>query len=881
MWTRFERLLRKIKAQLHRRQFQDELSEELELHNALKLQEYRESGLPTELAAAGTRRVMGNMTIAIEESRELRSFLGIEHFIQDIRFALRLLRRNPTFTIVSVLSLALGIGGNTAVFSIVNAMLIKPLPFAEPDRLVRITEFYPKALLEYFQQRSRTMEVASVSPGFEMNVTGYGPAFRITAGGVSANLFSLLGVAPQSGRIFEPGENQPGRADIAILSHQLWRSHFGADPGVIGRVVTVNGRDRRIVGVMPPGFAFPTTRVELWFPAVIDSSVMEDYWGGEFVPLIGRLRKGATLDQARGEVASLSAPVWSMFPFPMPHHWNANSTVIPLQTDLVGDARRRLLILLATVAAVLVIACANVGSLSLARAARRRKEIAMRAALGAGRFRIVRQLLTESVVLAIIAGAMGLLLGSWALRMFSSVVSAELPAFPHIQIDWTVGAFTVGLSLIAGIAFGAVPAIGISRFNLFDALKSTGRSASGPSTRLRSWLIAGEIGLTLILLVGAGLLIRSLYVLSSIDPGFGSKHVLATKISPEQSFCVQAAACVSFYSQLLAEARGIPGVVDAAVANTLPLDGLVPMIPVDVEDHPKTADFPAPMFWTGAVSPEYLRLMGVPLVAGREFSYLDAADSEPVVIITASTANRFWPGQNALGKHIKFVWETRWRNVVGVVRDVRQYNLENRMPAALSGAVYMPYSQSVQDDRHIPAVMNLIIRTAASAPQASEALYRLAVTRNPNIPVGKVVHLEQLVEDSVSTLRWTTWLFLSFAGVALIIATIGIYGLIAYSVSQRTHEISLRMAIGASNTSIVRMILGQALRVALAGLMVGVIGSLFLTRGLSALLFEVKTTDPLIYTAVSAFLMIVALAAALVPAWRASRIDPIRTLRSE
>ena len=305
------------------------------------------------------------------------------------------------------------------------------------------------------------------------------------------------------------------------------------------------------------------------------------------------------------------------------------------------------------------------------------------------------------------------------------------------------------------------------------------------------------------------------------------------------------------------------------------------MIPVDVENHPKTADFPAPVFWSGAVSPEYMRLMGVPLAAGREFTYLDAANAEPVVIITASTANRFWPGQNALGKHIKFVWETRWRNVVGVVSDVRQYNLENRMPAAISGCVYMPYAQAVQDDHHMPAVMNMIVKTATAAPQASEELYRLAVTRNPNIPVGKVVRLEQLVEDSVSSFRWTTWPSWSFAGVALMIATVGIYGLISYSVSQRSHEISLRMAIGASNASIVRLILGQALRVVLAGLIVGAGGSLLVMRTLSSLLFEVKTTDPSIYAAVSAFLMMVALAAALVPAWRASRIDPIRTLRSE
>ncbi len=572
MWTSLARFWRKLAFQFQRDRFHREMAEELALHAELKQREHAAAGLSAGEAAARARRDMGNLTLALDESHDARSFVSWEHLIQDIRYAVRVLLKSPGFSLVAIGSLALGIAGNTAVFSILNALLIKPLPFGDPDRLVRITEFYPRALLIYFQDRSETMDVASVNPGSEINVTGQGPAFRITASATSANLFSVLRVPAERGRVFEPGEDQKGRSDVVILSHQLWSTRFRSDPDIVGRLIMLDGRPRRIVGVMPASFVFPSRRVQLWLPAALDPADMETYWGRDFVPLIGRLRPGVTLDRAKAEVRALAVGIWTMFPFPMPRNFNANATVISLQRDLAGDSRGRLILLLCAVGIVLVIACANVASLQTARATTRTREMALRAALGAGRFRIVRQLLTESIVLGAAAGAAGLALGASALELFSSVVPPALPGVARIGIDWNVAAFTVALSLVAGISFGLIPALGASRINLADAVKSrTQAAAAASSARLRNLLIAGEIALTLILVVGASLLIRSLYALSTVDPGFNTRRVLAMKISPQSSFCAEPERCIASYEGLLSAVRGLPGIVDAALANTIPM----------------------------------------------------------------------------------------------------------------------------------------------------------------------------------------------------------------------------------------------------------------------------------------------------------------------
>ncbi len=882
MWQTISRFFRKLKYQLHRNTWQRELNEELAFHAEFKFRQFRDAGLNATEAGAQARRQMGNVTLAAEESADVRSFMSLERLLQDIRYALRLLAKNPTFSLVAVLSLALGIGGNTAVFTMLNALLVKPLPFAEPDRLVRITNSYPKALLVYFQQHSRTMDVAAISSGAEVNITGQGPAFRITASSVSANLFSLIGAPVMLGRGLYPGEDQPGRDHVAILSYDLWASRFNSDPTVFGRMITVNGIPRRIIGVMPAGFALPSARTQLWYPWVVNPTAVVDYWSSEFVPLIGRLHPGASIEQAKNEVRGLAAGVWTMFPWPMPRHWNGDSTAIPLQIDLAGDSRGRVLMLLCAVGAVLVIACANVAGLLMARAGTRRKEIAVRAAMGAGRFRIVRQLLTECIVLAGAAGVVGLALGAWALRLFGTVVSPDLATASRIEMDWRVAAFTAALSLLAGLSFGIAPALSASRLSVIEAIKTgTQRTATGASIRFRSWLIGAEIALTLVLVVGASAMIRSLYKLTSTNPGFQPQHVVAVKISPDRTFCSVPASCIAFYDRMLVQARAVPGVLDAVIANTVPLDGKLSSTPVDVEDHPRTAEFPSPMFWAGDVSPGYLNFMGVPLVAGRAFTAADTRESEPVVLITASTAKRFWPGKNAIGKHVRLVAEPRWRTIVGVVADVHQFSLTDRTPGGITGAMYMPYAQGSDGNQDLPPVMNLMVRTASHMPQAADEVYRVAASMNPNIPVGKPVYLEEQVTGSVSKLRSTTWLFLSFAFAALALAAIGVYGLVSYSVTQRTYEIGLRMAIGASGGSIVRLIVARSLRIAVIGLATGLIGAYVIVRALPSLMVDVAPAGLAINLGVSAFLLAVTAIASFVPAWQAARIDPVKALRVE
>lgn len=809
-------------------------------------------------------------------------FALIDDLLRDIRYATRSFGRNPGFASTAILSLALGIAGNTAIFSIINTLLIKPLPFEEPNRLMRITQLYPKAILEYFQQRSKTMDIAFVSPGSEFNLTGVGPASRITGSETSANFFSVIGAQVERGRTFERGEDRPGNDGVLILSHELWKAKFNANPDILGRTITLNGMNRRVIGITPASFSFPSATVQFWIPARIDPANTEEYWGGEFVPLIARLRPGANREQARNEIHSLAKNVWKIFPWPMPRRWNADSTVISLQSDLTGGTRTELFILLAAVGTVLIIACANVASLLLARATARRKEVALRAALGAGTQRIIRQLLTESFVLACAAGLIGVVLGSTSLSLFRAVVPADIPGTSHIGVDWRVCAFAAALSIITGLAFGIVPALHAGKLDLVEAMRSgSQRSANKTWIALRSWLIAGEVALTVVLVVGAGLLMKSLYELTAANPGFTSERVLTVKISPNESFCTQRESCIAFYSRLISQARGLRGVLDAAVANTVPLDGQLPAIPADVEDHPRTAEFPSPMLWTGAVSPHYFQLMQIPLISGRTFQETDGPTASPVILISATTARRFWPGANPIGKHIRRTGEASWRSVIGVVADVRQFDLANHSPGSISGAMYMPYAQAIQAKGQIPVVMDLLVKTTASAEQAALEIRQVATDANPDIPLGRVKSLADIIGGSISGFRSTIWVFLSFATAALVLAAIGLYGLMSYSVSQRIYEISVRIAIGAPASSVVRSILSQSLRITMIGVIAGIAAAFLLTRFLSGMLVGVTATDPWTFAGVVLLVLIVTVTASSVPAWRAAHLDPIRTLRAE
>jgi len=790
--------------------------------------------------------------------------------------------RTPVFTAISVLSLALGIGGNAAMFSLVNTLLVRPLQYSQPERLVRITGIYPRAAVRFFQERSRAMDVAAVSTGSEFNLMGQGLAVRVTGSSASPNFLPVLGTAVARGRGFNPGEESPGRDGVVIVSNSFWKERLTSDPSAVGRAIRLNGVDREIVGIMPAGFSYPSAKVELWVPMRLDPSNFQEYWGTEFMPLIARLRQGAAIGEAQGEIRGLTSQFRATFPYPMARDWNSDSTAIPLQRDIVGDVRGKLIILLTSVGLVLLIACANVASLLLARATTRRKEMALRAALGADGLRIVRQLLTESVGLALTGAALGIVLGVSALSIFKSLLPASLPGLAQASIDWQIVAAVAALALLTGLASGIAPALSASQVDLTETMKSgSSRSTSGFWAHTRSLIIAGEVALTLVLLVSAGLLLRSLYKLSDVNPGFDPSHLLTVQISPNPLSCTERATCTAFYDRLLQRSGEIPGVASAAIANSVPLDGQLPTIPVDIEGQPKTTDHPAPMLWLGAVSPDYFSLMHIPLLAGRYLTRADGPNSAGVVVIAASTAKHFWPAESAIGKHIKPTGSQKWRTVVGVVGDVHHYTLSNSLPAWVAGAIYMPYAQSEKEDGKIPSSMTFVAKVESDKAGVRSELRQLAEAQDPAVPVGRVESLEDTASASIADFRSTMQVFLSFASAAIILAAVGIYGLMSYWVTQRTYEIGLRVAIGATRARIVGMVLGQGMRVCIYGVVAGIVTASLLTRFLASMLYGVGETDFLTFGMVTGIVLGVAVLATAYPAWRAARIDPIRLLRAD
>lgn len=805
-----------------------------------------------------------------------------DEMFQDLRFAVRMLLKHKGFTVVAVLTLALGIGGNAAMFSLVNHVLIQPLPYTEPERLVRVTEWYPMGAIASLQEQSQMMEVASYTAELQFTLTGQGEAARLTGHYVTANLFTLLGTPMQHGRTFTTGEDSPGRDGIVILSHTLWQNKFNSDPNVIGRPLAIDGVMREVVGIMPPSFNFPTPQVELWMPRLVDAGNRGTHWEYGWMPLIARLRPGVTLSQAQQELRAMISRIIPLVPFPLPPDWNAKSTVMPLQEDLTRDLRGKLWLLVCAVVCVLLIACANVASLLLARVATRHREMAVRAALGAGRWRLVRQLLTESVLLAMVGAGLGLALAVSGLSVLKSALPDDDGLLAGAEIDWQVFAFAAALALLTGLVFGLAPALSAAKLDLATALKTRGQQATGLlGARLRSGLIVGEVSLAVALVIGAGLLAKSLWLMTQEDPGFRSERLLTVRVYPGSDAASERAKTIALYDELLRRARNINGVSEVAAANTTPLSAEVPILPVELEGHPLTPGQNAPVFWSGAVTPQYFHTLRIPLQSGRLFTEADSEASEAVALVSAATARQYWPGENAVGKQIRIVWENRWRRVVGVVRDVRQYELTGKTPDYVNGAFYLPYSQSTSLDRQLPTAMTLMLRTAANAPQVASELRRLIASVNPDLPVSEVSSLDAAVAASTLPSRALMWLFVSFGGAALLLAAIGAYGVISYATTQRTYEIGVRLAFGATPRRIFALVLGQSCRLALSGLLLGMLASLGLTRLMTSFLYGVTVTDPLTFVGVGLLLLIVALFAGYLPARRAATIDPLVALRRE
>ena len=867
---------------LLRRRLYGDLSEEIREHLEEKIEELVAGGMSRKEATAAARRQFGNVGIAEEESREVWQWPSLESFLADVRFGARTLRKSPVFTLIAVLTLALGIGANTAIFSLVNGILLVPLPYPHADQLVSITGTYPRGGLVAMREQVRTMDAAGYAEGHDFNMTGQGEPLRLTGTVVSAELFSILGTQPELGRVFERGEDKPGQDSYVILSHAIWQQRFGSDASVIGRSIELDGVGRQVVGVMPPDFRFPSTRTQIWVPLHNDPRSAVDYWASDYMPVIGRLRPGATTQQARAEIQIFQSHVGALFPWQMPANWNADVTVVPLQNGMVADIRVRLLLLLAAVGLVLLIACTNVANLTLSRAATREKEVGIRAAMGAGRKRIIRQLLTESVLLASMGALLGLALAFEGLSLLKSLLPADTPRLMDVHMDWRVLAFTGGLAVLTGLVVGLAPALQISRGALVDSLKSAGRgTAVAVSQRLRSGLVVGEIGLAVLLVIAAGLMIRSFWALSHVDPGFRSEHILTARITPNQSFCSDEMRCVAFYRNVLEQVQACPGVSGAALVNTLPLGGRVTKRSLEVENFVDPAGNIAPLFWLNMVTPDYFRVMGISILSGRGFTDADVSGA-PVALVTAETARRYWPKQNAVGKHIRLVDQKDWRTIVGVISDVRAYDLQRNTPKWIEGTAYVPYNPTATlEDKRMPSEMTIAVRTASDDSQIATQLRATVAALNHEVPVSEVRAMGAVVSEAVSAPASTTFLFIAFAAVALLLGIIGVYGVLSFLVAQRTREIGLRIALGAQRGDVLYLIMKEGAKFSLAGIAVGLIGALLVTRLMSSELYGVSPLDPLTYVGVAVVMAAVTLLACYIPTRRAMRVDPMVALRYE
>ena len=811
----------------------------------------------------------------------------MSRFAQDLRYAIRILAKSPGFTAVAIFTLAVGIGANTAIFSVANALLLRPLPFAHPDRLVLISAgrkadradrrplSWPRYTMIDANQRSFRAVAAFTRETF--NLTGNGDPAQIEAARVSWNFFDVLGVRPAAGRWFRADEDQPAGDSVIVISHGLWMRRLAGSPGVIGQHVTLDSRDYTIIGVTPAAFRFGLlgAEVDIYAPRVVDLNLItpaQAQAGTGFLTLVARLRDGVEIPRAQAEMDTLAAEYRSGHAnFP---DADANLVVLVanLRDEMVSGLRAAVLILFGAVGLVLLIACANVSSLLLSRAAGRQREIAVRLAIGASRAGLVRQLCTESLLLALVGGALGACLGLWGTRVLGGMAQGSLARAGVIRADATVLAFTAAVSVLAGLVFGLAPALAVSRPDLNTVLRSEGRgsTAGRRRNRFRSLLVVSQVALSTVLVIGAGLLVRSFLELRGVTAGFDTSHLLTMNITLPPARYGTGAPMIAFYDRLLRQVRSVPGVRSATVSSAMPLNPtrLSPSLP---EGQPVVPLAERPLFNIQTFEPGYVETMRVPLLGGREFSERDDAQAPRVVMVNQTLARRFWPNENPVGKHILMGRATTPSEVIGVLGDVRNASLA----AAVSPEIYLPFPQ-------LPwASMNLVVRTAGD-PRGFVAAVRgrvLAVDKDQ--PVTAVATMEEVMELAAAQPRFTAWLLSALAAMALVLAVVGIYGAIAYSLAERTGELGIRLALGAGRADILRLVLRQGMVLALSGTAVGLAASLGLTRLLESQLYRVSSTDPITFAGCAAVFTAVAALASYLPARRAMRVDPMAALRWE
>jgi predicted permease len=881
---------RRLLMLFRRRQFDADLEEEMRLHRELREQEQIERGLSPKEARYATQRRFGNDLALREESRDMWGWNWLETFLRDVRYALRMLAKNPAFTTIAVLTLALGIGANTAIFSVVNSVLLRPLAYREPDQLLLIQVIWPQMAKFYpmipanlpgfriWQKECHSFESIAVADGAGADLTGAGESIEIHGVRASANIFDVLGVRPVLGRKFLLEEDESGRGRVVILTEAFWRSYFHADPSVVGRTLTLDGAPYQVVGVLGASFHFPAQlgqltsfggRLDFFEPLNGQNEGERDLIGEFDFAAIGRLKHGVSPEQALAELDVVQRQIAQQAKDP---GVTLKAAVFPLESEVVGSARRGLVLLMAAVGVVLLIVCVNLANMLLARVPTHAREAAIRAALGASRWQLFHSMLVESVLLGSLGGALGVGLGSLGIQWLVRAVPASLPRLDEVRMDARVVAFAVLLSALTGVLFGALPAWRMAKNDPQEALKSGG-AAPGESRRarrLREGLIGLEVGLSTLLLTVAGLLISSLFHVLRVNMGFATEHVLTADVDlPPQSYSAPAAR-LHFYNTLLDGLRALPGVHAVGWVSRLPLGGETSVTGIDV---PPGRDVPPPANFRAA-SPDYFTAMGIPLVRGRIFNEGDRARN--VVVVSESVAQRFWPGQDPIGRTCLAYWgPKKEEKVIGVVGDIHTVRLDE--PPVMM--VYVPDWFAAPG--HVPNSAGIVVRTSAEEHGMASAVRAAIHATDPEVPLVALRPMSELVSESVAPRRFQMLLALLFALSALFLASLGIYGVITYSVEQRRHELGIRAALGARFSDLRRMVLRQGMIPVAAGLVTGVGASILTGRLIQTLLFGVSPFDPPTLATVAFVVVIVAIAACYIPARRATKVDPMVALRYE
>jgi predicted permease len=888
----------RLKSLFRRNKVESELSEELQAHIERETEKLVSRGLPRDEARRRARLAFGGFDKVNEECREARGVYLLETSLQDLRYAARTLRKNPGFTAVIVLTLALGIGASTAVFSIVNSVLLKALPYPAAERIVFPWRLAPHGIqLGYdeipwgrpefllMSKESKAFQFLGAFKSDSFNLTGSGEPVRLNGLRASAGFFPVLGVEPMLGRFFNAEEDRAGNEHVAILSYSLWQEQFGGDPAIVGRSVELNASAYTVVGVMPAGFSFPRAEempggftferdVRVWVPLALSTGPVIP-WEPSELAVVARLADGISVSQAQAEMNLMSKRIENFYGAKQAAGWY-DSRVIPLQKQITGDTRRPLLLIFSAVGIVLLIACSNIASLALARTLARNREFTLRAALGAGRFRVVRQLLTESLLPSIIGGAVGVAFAEAAIHFVKMFGPANLPRLQEVTVDFRVLAFATACSIFTGILFGLAPAIGMSQINLAESLNQGGqRVSAGAGSGIRKALLVCEVALAFVLVIVAGLLAQSFVRLLSVDAGFRADHVLTFELSlPELKYPDQQH-IATLYQRALHSLQSQSGIESAAIVETLPIGGATENTGIRIPDWtPPNGGIRRYANYT-VTSPAFFATIGAPILRGREFMESDTANSMPVTVINEAMAKKFWPHQDPIGKQVgPGSAQYPVATIVGIVGDVKHLSLREEPGPEM----YVPYTQKVWPSL---LTMDVVLRTRLDVASTVTSARNAIRAVDADLPIANFRPLASLVDDSVAQPKFSMLLLAAFGAFALILACVGIYGVVSYSVAQRTREIGVRVALGASRSNIFGMIGGQGARLAGLGIAIGIAAALGVTRMMSSFLYEVRPADPATFAAVCVILLSVAALACYLPARRATRVDPLVALRHD